>query len=550
MSPPEPSSPLVAPPVAIEGRVCPKGERCIRIVTPAFPGAHARAFFGTVPLPIVTRSRAMSETASRMGHALVRGSFWVSLGQMIGTLSGLASSIVAARLLDPAAFGLIGIALMVIATLHALSQTGFEQALIQRKDVEEYIGAAFAVQIIRGIFLATILLLAARPLAWFYEEPVLLPILMVMSASVLISSFRNVATVFFHRTLDFGQLVLLGTAKALGKLGIVVILLLSLRNVWALVLGHLSSTLIDVGLSYLIQRRRVLPIWDRSKASELLKFGKWVSAMGVLGLFVLRGDDMVIGKYLGVSALGLYAVAYELANVPATHVTHVIGKVSFPAYSRLHNAGARAELREMFFRVAKATLLITAPISAFIFLGIESIVEHILGSSWQPIIPLVKILVVAGFVRSTVALATGIFHGAGRPHLDFWMNLPRFILLVGLIVPACAFFGLEGACWLVLLAISSCLPSWYIGLRDIARISLLDLRREAALPLIATTVIVMAYLSSELLVAPATLLRFVVQVAVAFTLFCFGMWIVGRWTRFQLFSEVAALSRAMRARPA
>lgn len=485
-----------------------------------------------------------------MGQALVRGSFWVSLGQLIGTLSGLASSIVAARLLEPDAFGLMGIALLVIATLHALSQTGFDQALIQRKEIDGYINVAFSVQILRGVALSAILLVGARPLATFYEEPVLFPILVVMSASVLISSFRNIATVFFHRTLNFRQLVFLGAAKALVKLGIVLVLLLSLRSVWALVLGHLASTLIDVGLSYAIQRRRAWPVWDRKKAGELLQFGKWVSAMGALGLFVLRGDDMVIGKYLGVSALGLYALAYELANVPATHVTHVVGKVSFPAYARLHNVGERAEMRRMFFRVVKATLLVTGPLSALIFLGIDSIVEHILGPAWRPTVPLVKILVVAGFVRSIAALATGIFHGAARPHLDFWMNLPRFVLLVVLIVPACALYGLEGACWLVLLAVSACLPTWYVGLHNIAGMTLGDMGREAGLPLVSTAVIVAAYLSSELLVAPATLPRFVAQVVVAMLLFGMGMWVVGRLTRFQLFREVTSLTRLLKERRA
>jgi lipopolysaccharide exporter len=492
----------------------------------------------------------MSQRTPKIGQALVRGSFWLSLGQLIGTLSAMASSIVAARTLAPEAFGLMGIALLGIATLHALSQTGFEQALIQRKDIDGYIDAAFSVQILRGFALSALLLVGAWPLARFYSEPDLFPILVVMSASVLVSSFRNIATVFFHRTLDFRQLVLLGAAKALAKLGIVIVLLFSLRSVWALVLGHLVSTLIDVGLSYVIQRRRAWPTWDRKKVRELLHFGKWVSAMGILGLFVLRGDDMVIGKYLGVSALGLYAVAYEVANVPATHVTHVVGKVSFPAYSRLHNAGDRSEMRRTFFRVAQATLLITAPLSALIFLSIESIVAHVLGLAWRPIIPLVKILVVAGFIRSIAALATGVFHGAGRPHLDFWMNLPRFILLVGLIVPACALFGLEGACWLVLLAVSCCLPTWYVGLRNITGMTLQDIGREVALPLVSTTVVTAAYLFSEELIAPATLPRFAAQVAFALALFGGGMWIVGRLTRFQLFREIALLTRAFEKQPA
>src|SRR5690606_41623578 len=95
-----------------------------------------------------------------------------------------------------------------------------------------------------------------------------------------------------------------------------------------------------------------------------------------------------------------------------------------------------------------------------IFLGIDSIVQHVVGAKWEPIVTLVRILIVAGFLRSIAALATGVFHGAGRPHLDFWMNLPRLVLLTVLIWTACAWRGLVGASYLVILAVSSCLPLW------------------------------------------------------------------------------------------
>lgn len=484
------------------------------------------------------------------GRAMAKGSAWVAFGQIIGALSGLVASILAARVLSPDDFGVMGIALLAIATLNALSQTGFDQALIQRREVDGYIDVGWTVQVWRGLFLCVLVFFAGFFLSDFYDEPQLTGIFAAMSATVLAGGVRNITTVLFHRELEFRTLVMVGVGKAAIKLGVVVALLFTLGSVWALVWGYVAAALADLVLSYWVRPYRPKIVWDVPRAGELLSFGKWISVMSILGLLVTRGDDMFISKYLGMAALGLYGFAYEIANLPATHVTHVVGKVSFPAYARLHDETTRASLRRAFFNVMKATLLITAPLSVVIFLGIEGIVAHVVGPKWEPIIPLVKILVVAGFVRSVAALATGVFHGAGRPHLDFWMNLPRFCLLAVLIWPACALGGLVGASWLALAAVSSCLFTWYVGLRDILKLTPAELLRENLLVLVVSSLLVPCYLVSERLVPPTSGWAFILQGATALILWGLSLSILQSTTRFRLFDEVRALRRALRKSPA
>jgi O-antigen/teichoic acid export membrane protein len=115
-----------------------------------------------------------------------------------------------------------------------------------------------------------------------------------------------------------------------------------------------------------------------------------------------------------------------------------------------------------------------------IWVFIPHIVDLVIGEKWRPIVPLVRILVIAGFVRSFQALAGPVFYAVGRPDLDFKMNLPRFIATVALIWPACALFGIDGACWVVLIAITSTLPIWFYGVFYLLRVRFLEVLRVNA----------------------------------------------------------------------
>jgi O-antigen/teichoic acid export membrane protein len=181
---------------------------------------------------------------------------------------------------------------------------------------------------------------------------------------------------------------------------------------------------------------------------------------------------------LGLTALGFYQLAYNVANLPATNITHVISRVSFPTYARLKHQPD--ELRHAFLRVVRATILIAAPVSVGIWVLIPGIVTYVIGSKWERIVPLVRILVLAGFVRSFAALAGPMFQAVGRPDLDFKMNLPRFLCTVGLIWPACARWGLEGVCWVVLVATCTTLPTWIYGIKKLVGVGPAVVARQSA----------------------------------------------------------------------
>lgn len=420
----------------------------------------------------------MSE--GRVGRALVTGAVWVTLAEVLAGLGALATNVVGARVLSPADFGLMGIVGLSIAVLEALTTSGFTQALVQKDEqVEPLLDVAWTWHVLRGLGIALILCAAAPLVARLYAEPRLTLLLMVSSLAVVLGGLSNIGTVFFDRRLDFRTQFLIKLGQTALALSVYLPAVLVLRNVWALAIAYVGGSLANLIISYVAQPYRPRFSWDAHKLRALMRFGRWITGMTIVGFVILKGDDLFVSKYLGLTALGYYQMAYLVAMLPATQVTHVISRVSFPAYARLQHD--RVELARAFLKVTRTTLLLGALATAVIWVLTPLFVAHVIGEKWRSIVPLVRVLVWAGLVRCFAALAGPVFQGLGRPDLDLKMNLPRLFVTVALLWPACARFGLEGAAWVVLVAICTTLPTWFWGIRALTGVSPLRVLREVAL---------------------------------------------------------------------
>ena len=423
-----------------------------------------------------------------MKNALVAGTLWVTFGEVLAGAASLAGSVVAARVLDPRDFGVMGVITLAIAVLESLTASGFQEALVQKqRDVKPLLDVAWTWHVARGVALALLLCAASPLIARFYDEPGLAWLLAVSSVYVVLHGFHNIGTVLFSRALDFRTQFGIKAAQTLFSLAVYIPAVLVLRNVWALVVGFVGGALIGLVVSYVAQPYRPRLEWNREKLRELLGYGKWITGMTLIGFVITQGDDVFVSKYLGLTALGYYQLAYSISNLPATRITHVLSRVSFPTYARLQ--GDVEALRRAFSGVMRTTMLITGPVSVVIWIFVPDFVNYVIGAKWQAIVPLVRILVIAGFVRSFAAIAGALFQALGRPDLDLKMNLPRFIATIAFIWPACALWGLAGACLVVLVAILATLPTWFYGVHKLIGLGPLRVLRVNALAGLASALL-------------------------------------------------------------
>jgi len=387
-----------------------------------------------------------------LSQRIVRGGFWVFLLRITQQLFNFVRLVILARILSPNDFGLMGIALLTMATLDTFSQTGFQQALIQKKeDIKPYLNSAWTVLILRGFILFAILFFIAPSAASFFNAPEARPIIQVIGFTVLFQAFTNIGVIYFQKELEFNKQFIYQISGTLADFAVAISAALILRSVWALVFGLLAGNAIRCFVSYLIHPYRPHLNLDLGKAKELFSFGKWVLGSSILVFLITQGDDIFVGKLLGATALGFYQMAYRISNIPATEITHVISQVTFPAYSKLQDNILK--LREAYLKVLQVTAFLSFPIAGLIFVLAPDFTKIFLGEKWMPMVPAMQALVFAGLVRSIAATTGPIFHAVGKPKIDTQWQIIRLLVLAALIYPFIIRWGILGASIVVFLSI-------------------------------------------------------------------------------------------------
>lgn len=387
-----------------------------------------------------------------LSKRVVRGSLWLFALRFVYQIFFLARLIILARLLEPRDFGLMGIALLTMMILDTFSQTGFYEALIQRKkNIEDYLDPAWTVLILRGFILAFCVYLLAPVVADFFNTPAAKPIVRVIGLAILIQGLSNIGVIFFSKELDFRRQFIYQTAGTVVGFITAVSCAVIFRNVWALVWGLIAGRTAQLILSYVIHPYRPRISTDFSKAAELFTYGKWILGSTVLVFVITQGDDILVGKILGAAMLGFYQIAYKISNTPTTEITKLISEATLPAYSKIQDEPDR--LKSAYLRVLQITAFMTFPLTGFIFILAPDFTRLFLGVKWMPMVPALQTLVFAGLIRSIVATTGPLFYGIGKPRIDTKWQMVRFFVLAICIYPLIIRWELVGASAAVFISI-------------------------------------------------------------------------------------------------
>lgn len=333
---------------------------------------------------------------------------------------------------------------MVLQIIETFTRPGIGQALIQRQSsFDDARDTAFTLLIARGGLLAILLFLLAPFAAWFYESRELEPMLKVLSIIFILGGLLNVNTIARQKELDFRNLTYLNQASALIGSILTIALAFLLRNVWALVIGHLVTTAMQTALSYYFVPGKPRLAMNWRIAVELLSYGKFITASSAVLFIATSLDTAVIGKVLGIEELGYYVLAFTIANLVTASISKLASGIMMPAYSKLQSD--QAALHRAYLRTLHFVLLAVLPATVGVLLTADLMIHTVYGAKWtEAIIPL-KILVVFGLFRALVSMNGYLFEGIGRPQIPLYLGLIRLIVVAPLIVPISIRYGLAGA---------------------------------------------------------------------------------------------------------
>jgi O-antigen/teichoic acid export membrane protein len=360
-------------------------------------------------------------TDSLTRKALV-GTGWSALSNVARQVLSFASVAVLARLLGPSAYGLMGMATLVLSFLANFRDMGTATAIIQRPQVSNrLLSSLFWVNCGLGALLACAGFIGAVPAAVFFHEPKLVSLLRVISLTFCITTVGAVPNSILARKMAFDKLAIADFVSALTGYAVAIPCAFAGMGVWSLVIGNLVNFSLAAALYMVFCGWRPSFIFDPAEIRSVTGFSLNLAGFGIVNYFARNADNVVVGRVLGSIQLGYYQMAYNLFLFPIQNISSVIGQVLNPAFSKIQNENER--FKSAYIRGCMLIGLITFPVMAGLGVVADPFIRTLLGAKWIPVIPLLQILVPVGIVQSVHGAVGQIFIGKGRTDLMFRLGL-------------------------------------------------------------------------------------------------------------------------------
>ncbi len=394
-----------------------------------------------------------------MGYkdSVFKGVGWISAFKILSRLASFLKIAVIARILTPAQFGIFGIASLVLVFLEILTETGINVILVQtNKDIKDYLNSAWVVSIIRGILLS-LLIIGISPLAvCFFKAPQAFTVILLIALVPLIRGFINPAVVKFQKELKFKYEFIFRSSVFLFDAFFTAVFVVLTHSVYGLIFGLLAGALLEVILSFVFVKPIPKLAINREYISQIFHKGKWVTAFGILGYFGDQGDNIVVGKILGTSSLGIYQMIFKISILPLSEISDAISRVVFPVYVKIEDDKKR--LKKAFLKTTFLVSIATFILGLIIFLFPGEIILILLGDKWLSGTEVLRVLSLYGIIRGVNGSVTALFLAVKKQSYVTAMSLIRVLVLGLTIFPLVIMFGIIGAAYAALLSVISEVP--------------------------------------------------------------------------------------------
>lgn len=375
------------------------------------------------------------------GKQIAKGAAWLVGFKLLDKSIGLISTLILARLLTPSDFGLVAMAMAVVALLELMGAFGFDSALIQRQDTErKHYDTAWTFNVIFGLSIATLLVVVAEPAAAFYKEPRLEMMLPALAIGALVNGFENIGTVAFRKELNFRMEFIYLFIKRIAVFAVVVTLAYSLRSFWALIFAIIAGKVMAVLISYRLHPYR--PRLSLAARGDLFHFSKWLFISNLIQFLHSRSTDFILGRTVGSHGLGIYNLAAEIAAMPSTELIAPINRAVYPAYAQLNQV--REQLINRFLEVYGLICLLAFPVAVGLFCVSDMLVVVLLGPTWQDAIPILQILGLCGLVGALQGNMYVVMSAIGKPKANTLLSASLLTISLPAVVWSSLEYGVRG----------------------------------------------------------------------------------------------------------
>jgi len=321
----------------------------------------------------------------------MRGGLAKIVSQITTLLLRTGTLMVMARLLLPRDFGLVGMVTAVIGVFSVFRDFGLSAAAVQRQSITtEQSSTLFWVNVAVGLGLGAVAVATGPFVAAFYHEPHLVGVTAVLATAFVFNACGVQHSALLERQMRFVMLSMIDIASLTISTSIGIAMALHGFGYWSLVATSTITPLVyTIGVWLAAQwvpgrPRRHLEIF------HMMRFGGTLTLNGLIMYFAMNLDKILLGRFWGVDALGIYGRAYQLVNIPTDNLNSAAGGVVFAALSRLQDQPAR--LRNFFLKGYSLVLSLTVPISVMSGLFGDDIIRVFLGPKWNSAVPIFRLL--------------------------------------------------------------------------------------------------------------------------------------------------------------
>ncbi|MDX8442184.1 lipopolysaccharide biosynthesis protein [Mesorhizobium australafricanum] len=362
----------------------------------------------------------MSNSRSGLAKHSVVGVFWTGLSMGFLAVAQLVALLVLARLLSPSEFGLYSAALIIIRFSTIFQGLGIAPAIVQRPVLEErHLRVGFTFSLLLGLAVSALVWVMAPLFADLLRLADLALVVRAICVIFLFQGLSMVAQASAQRALRFRWLALVDAcAFALGYVVVGPILAWLGFGIWTLVGALLTQQFISTIMLLTGQPHPMRPLLERRAIVELLYFGGGFTVARVCNYLATQADRLVVGRWLGADALGLYGLSSQLMTTPAVIVGQVFDRVLFPTMALVQEEPVR--LARAYRSAVAGCALLVLPASVVVSIVAPELVLVILGRNWEGVVAPLQILAFGMLFRTSYKLSDSISRATGTVYARAW----------------------------------------------------------------------------------------------------------------------------------
>lgn len=361
----------------------------------------------------------------------VRGSLkWSLVNAGSARLLSVLSGMVIARLVTPSQYGVYAIGFLVLAAITSMNELGVSVA-VQRwpTDPREVAPTACTIAIATSVAIYVVIFFSAPVLASALGSPAATTVIQLIGLNAVLDGFSSIPNALLSRSFLQGRRTVVDLIAFVPAAVLSITLAAAGKGAIGLVVGSLAGNLAAVIAIYVVSPSRPRPAWNRQHARMLVRGGLPFAATSAVYLATLNVDYVVVGRVLGVTALGLYLLAFNLSSWPPNLISFAVRRVAIPGFAQI--ADDRPTLNRVFARslhlVAAASVLIAVLMGTLA----QPLIRIFYGPQWSGAVEALRWLAILGGIRVVLDLCYDVLVGLNRGKALLYAQL---IWLVGLIV--------------------------------------------------------------------------------------------------------------------